>query len=683
MDTKKTYNPNQQIKDRLKEVQDRIRVMEQRKKDLAINAKCDRMDALFTPHKVSLDNPNVIDDINSGYYTNFEYENKQLLLGEDKRKSKPLAFEKITTAIASLIKEIPKAKARPFKEEYRDLNAMVEANYYENWEANRLVKQLKRFTFDLAKYGIAYGRRYYKKTYRTIRNKEVGLDGSVKETKQLSTLVDDVLWESINPRWVLLDDACMGPYNANDEAIIEYLDENTFKSRFPVELYPEAQYVKPGQSREILIDSTGQRRIKLKTLTGDLKDKIQVLTYQNLLKDSEEIIANGVYLEEHILPGHTLSIFGAKWIDDKEDYDGIGVGQIVELYQPLVDDILNSSNERLRQLVRPVRVMGNDVKVANDEDFIWKSGAEMRVEGDLNQVKWDRPPVTSNAELNERTLLDEEIDISTFIPKALGGLDVSETAYQAAQNREAALKKLSLPLDNIKDALEDDANIAFRLFKEVYSQPIETKILTPDNNEDFMMAQSEMAKNPDDDRFVAMEDGSIAYRKFREKELPLVKELKEENGKLIDTGKVVEVDEKEFWEMIPEHFNWEGYINIEPMSFLPTSEMLDIEQKKDRANFLLNIPDTDEIGNPVLKDENGLPYRINKVQAVKDYVDATKANPDKYVVQITEQSQVAGDMQNSSESEDLTPKEQVGLSRPEVESEMSSNQIINRVENKL
>jgi len=659
-----SYNPSPEVEKQLKWISNRLKVMEKKKKDLGINRKCNRMDRLFTPHFVTLNGEQDFDD--NEIYTNFNLAGEKMLkvIGIQRRKSKPLAFEKITTAVASLIKQPPNPIARAFSEKYKPLNKLVEKTYYENFKANRLIKELKTFTYHLAKYGIAYGFRHIKKDWKIVHT-PIGKDdkGVIQYKKERIYKTNEVIFTVINPHFVLLDDGCSNPSNANDIAIINYYDEEGFKSAFPEEVYPDAKYVKINKGN--LIEDLEGSKVKNKTMTGDFKSKIQVITYQNENKDLEVKIANGIQLDSHPLQGHKLGLWGAKWVEDGDDYGGIGVGDIIDIYQPICDDILNNSNERLRQLVRPVRVLGNDVHISNDEDFIWESGSEMKVDGDISQIKWDRPPVTTSAEIQEREMMSEEIDIATFVPKALGGMDVSDTAYQAAQNREAALKKLSLPLDNIKDALVDDANIAFRLFKELYSEPEETYYLAP-GMEEFNEVQQFLLQNPNDERFVKMPDNTIARRKFKELELPLTKELKLAGDKYVDTGNIIESNTKDFWEMIPEHFNWEGYIDIEPMSFLPVSESLVLQEKKERAGFLLGIQDTDEMGNPILKDENGNPFRINRVQAIKDYVEATKADPDKYVVPLEQQEQVAGmNLNPLNTSTKISPQQAMGMSKPE------------------
>ena len=66
------------------------------------------------------------------------------------------------------------------------------------------------------------------------------------------------------------------------------------------------------------------------------------------------------------------------------------------------------------------------------------------------------------------------------------------------------------------------------------------------------------------------------------------------------------------------------------------------------------------------KDENGNPFRINRVQAIKDYVEATKADPDKYVVPLEQQEQVAGmNLNPLNTSTKISPQQAMGMSKPE------------------
>ena len=627
------YNPDDETRQKLKKLQARIDVLKEYKRSLNIDEKCERLENLYTPHLTPLDSSQANQNIEFDYRHATDWTTQ-----DNNRKSMPLAFEKITTAQAVLIKEDPKFFAEAGREKWKNLNRFVEKVHEENLRINHGKRELRKLVKDFALFGFAYGLRYWKRRWRFIH--DTNPDGTFFRRKDV--LADDVVLERIHPRNILLDDACTGPHDAKDGAIIMWMDEDEFKSAYPQELYPAAKYVKAGSYRYLVSDKDESLRVKTKEYNPRGRNRIEVISYRNVLNDLEEIMANGVYLEEKPLLGHVLGIVGMKWAEDRDNYDGVGLGQILEIYQPLVDDIANASNERLRQIVRPVRVMGNDVKVADDSDQKWESGAEIRLNGDINQAKWDRPPTATAGEIQQQQNLLDEIDRYTISDVLSANAD-ADTAYQDAMNREAALKKLSLPSDAINQFLTDDANTAFPIYREVYKLPEQTEMLQPGMPE-YIEALAILALNGNDERVVPMPDGTVARRYFRQRELPLAKELVNEQGNLIDTGRVVETGEREFWEFIGEHFNWEGYIHIVAGSYLPVSKAFEQQQKRDRATFLLSIPTTDEMGNPTLKDQNGKPYQINRVKALQDYVESTDAEPEQYLVPIDVQPQVSGNI---------------------------------------
>lgn len=622
----------------LKERQDRLKVMWEKKKKLRINEKCDRMDALYTPHLVTLENPNTVD-----IQTSEEFQD-DILLQEKARKSMPLAFEKITTACAVMIKEYPKAVMRATREEYKPLNLFIENVYYENFKIQKKIRVLRKHVRQKATYGIAYWREYIKKTYR----KQFYEDE--KGNQQCKWVYDifDVVGENIHPKNVILDDSCLGVKDvnkpANDCVIIKYYSENEFESVYPEDKFENSKFVKENQSWMMDDSMIGNDKDATEI---DGKAKIQVIIYENKYENLREVWANNVPIESVPLPGNELSISGGKWIDDAEDYDGIGIGQIIEIYLPLVDDIVNCSNERLRQLVRPSEDWFNGVELADESDDIdFGSGSKRKFTGNKNDIVYNTPPPRTASEAIEKEELLEEIDRATFVPRNLAGTDDAKTAYQSAQNRESALRKMAIPLESVKDTIEDCANLDLPLFKIAYSEPLETYILAK-GDEEFDEAHN-ILKNADklgyeDERVVKESDG-LARRRFREFELPLKAEI-DKAGENKPTGRIIEAEEKAFWEVIPIFFDWDGHIEIIGESFIPVSKIMEEEQDKATVMFLLGISATDDMGNPTLTDGQGVPYIIDKVRAIKDFVKINKNfDPEKYVVPMKQQNAGQGDM---------------------------------------
>lgn len=648
----------------LKERSKRFEVMVQRKEDLGINKKCDRLDDLFTPHLTTLEESDVSISSSDDFISD-------KLFSDKARKSVPLAFEKITTAIALLVKENPKIIMKAFKSKWKRWNLLLENVYYENYSIQKKQRVLRKYVYHLAKYGIGYWREYIKRTY-----KKEFLDD---ETVVWKYDIFDQVAENIHPKNIVLDNNCIGIKDvnkpANDLFIFEKLTQEEFDNKYPKEVFPKAEYVKAGD--KWIVDPKTQEKQENNTDEQTDDKKILVLTYENKFECLRETWANEIPLESVPLPGGVLSVQGDKWVENLDNYDGIGVGQILELYQPIIDDIKNASLERLRQIVRPNEDHFDGVENADEaDDVAYGSGSVRKWSGSPNDIKYNSPPPKSANEAAEEESLMTEIDSATMVPRNLGGTDDAKTAYQSAQNRESALNKLSIPLDSIKQTIEDAANLSIKLYKIIYKEPLETKLLTPvddEFNEAFAIIQDSEKRNIEDDRAVVMKTDKkgnpvqIARQQFREMELPLAMEMDEE-GK--PTGRVVESEEKDFWELIPKSFDWEGRIEVIAESFLPVSKALEDERKSALIEFLLNVPTTDDMGNPVLKDEQGMPYTINRVNVIKERIKLSRDfDPEKIVVPMNMNNANQGDIDVSdplSSRQTLTPTQAVNKSRPEV-----------------
>ena len=671
------YDYSRQERALLKKRKDGIGEMWEKKKTLGIDRKCDRMDALYTPHNTSLENPDSV-----AIQTSPQFQRDEPFI-EKSRKSTPLAFEKVTTAVATLIKENPRAVMKAWGGKYKDKNEIVKNVYYENFSINRKKYVLVKYVYHLSKYGLGYWREYIKRTYRKQHFQEEDAGGNIKNKVKWVYDINDVVGENLPVRNVLLDDNCISVKDVNrparDLAIIAYKTKDEFEAEYPEDIFPNSAFVRMGQPHMLPehYDKTENLIINNKSLS-----KIQVVIYENVFENLQETWANGVPIKSVPLPGNMLSVSGDKWVEDLDNYDGIGLGNILELYLPLVDDIVNSSLERLRLAVRPNEDWFNGIELTDESDDVpYGSNNVRKFNGSPDSIKYSDPPARSDAEVKEKEEILEEIDRVTFVPRNLGGGEAkAKTAYQESLQKEAALRKLALPLEAIKKTIEDCANLDIALYQELYTQPEETLELKP-GDEDFDEAMAIYNQDKElgislekDDRIAVNELGddgnpvSIMRRKFKTFELPLKAEIGQD-GK--PTGRIIEGEEKAFWEMTPPHFDWRGYVEIIAESFLPPSKALDDEQKKETIEFLLNVPTTDEMGRPTLIDASGKPYTIDRVKLIKERASMNRAlDPDSFVVPMLANAG-QGDM-NVPESENplqdkqiIKPKSLLGIENPE------------------
>ena len=615
-------------------LKERYDAMHKKKKDLGIDYKCNLYDRLYTPHRVLA----LKDD-------NKEFEDSHLKIDEDdsrqSNKSKPIAFEKVQTALAIMIKQNPKAAMRAYGNRWKALNEIVKRCYENNWDENRLIIELRRFVFHLAKYGIAYGRRYIKKTYKIAR---VPDEKDPKKTKK-ERVVDfyDTVWETIHPKNIILDDTASNPRDARDVFIVFSRSLQELKDRYPKEKFPRIVYIDKGSwlTKEDgnIMPQKGQ---------AETTKVYEEMIYENVKKDIKITVINGVLIsgDDDELPGNQLSVFGEKWADKDESYDGIGICQVLENYQPLIDDISNADVDLVREMVRPKLYIGSGVKISDEAEDEVKGQQIIRFEGDLNQVKWDRPTRTGDGVQMKDSLM-MEIDDATGISKDLSAGSEAKTLGQASYNRENSLRRLSLPLESIKYAIEDDANKALPLLKILNSNPISTYEI--ENPKELEEAMATLVMNPGDERFVMMPSGKLVRRKFKEIEMNIDFDT--------ETKSFSGTEASQFFEQIPSTYDWKGKINIVPMSFLGESESMEQQAALQDLNILLPIQDVDpNTGQPILLDESGNAYKINKVKLLKNYIKSRQKNPDEILIALQEQNVAAPmELKPLTNPDNLTP----------------------------
>ncbi|MBU1075821.1 MAG: hypothetical protein KKH98_00920, partial [Spirochaetes bacterium] len=261
----------------------RFEQMSINRSSLGIEQKWDMADRLYTPHKVRQNGNN-----QSIYTSSLTSKGNSSNTDDDGRESdisRPLAFEKIQTALALMIDQNPKAALRSYLKKYEAIKEFVKSVYENNWDINRLLIELKAFIFNLAKYGNAFGRRYYKKTFRT--DHQIDEQGNVKKSKVID--FDDVIFENLDPRQVYLDEKCSNARNARD-GFIEYMfDYDDFFDSFDEKEHPNIYFVKAG----IYLETKNSNEFKVGAFRKINTKEVQVLLYENRKRHEMHLLANG------------------------------------------------------------------------------------------------------------------------------------------------------------------------------------------------------------------------------------------------------------------------------------------------------------------------------------------------------------------------------------------------------
>ena len=211
-----------------------------------------------------------------------------------------------------------------------------------------------------------------------------------------------------------------------------------------------------------------------------------------------------------------------------------------------------------------------------------KEGGQIRVEPGIGKkvldpkgITWVETPGPGVEAWKGIEVFKDSVDEVTGITKTLSGEVTGKTAFEVAQAKESALKRLRVPLDNIADALEDEAYITIDLIESLYSIPEVIKIAEPDLVESYLKEiQSDV------ELYERNEEGEFSAKVFREVQLGLDTDK---------AGNFIENDKNKFFRLKPKTLKWEGIIDVKPQSVLVVSKELEKAMDLEFTNLLVPL----------------------------------------------------------------------------------------------
>ena len=172
-------------------------------------------------------------------------------------------------------------------------------------------------------------------------------------------------------------------------------------------------------------------------------------------------------------------------------------------------------------------------------------------------------------------MLQKQVDNTSGITDPLMGTITGKTAFEIAQAKEAALKRLKTPLENITDALDNEAYITISLAQMLYSVPEIYTVTDPALIEAYLQEV-----NGDPDLFGRDDEGNFQAKV--PPEFPL--NLEEDKD-----GNLAETEETKFFRVKPKFLEWEGIINVEAQSVLTPSKQVDKALDLEMYNMLIPL----------------------------------------------------------------------------------------------
>lgn len=507
--------------------------------------------------------------------------------------SEPTLLAKIQTALSIIVDRNPQGVLTALQKKFEPRTALAQSLWKRNWEVSGSKDQLKLFTFNLAKYGWAVGRTYprivkYDKKVLTELDTEHP-ENNKYETKEL-VWYNDVAKQNMDPFRTWIDEMTR-PYDtySTNEVYFE-LDFSYDAAKVEFGHYENFKFVKPGMRVE--------PDTEVETEDDENKDRQDIVTigfFESRLKDRLCITVPSANIPLHTCPlpnddGY-LSLWHAMWVlrDAKSPY-GISLWQIIKQNKRLYDKMQNMTMDQLvLSIMKMMFYTGSATTQGDGTIRIVPGKMQQIINGEMKFLEVPGPGQQAWEGLKWlRGLQDDASGVTPTLEGAVNGNTLGEILHA----KEAALKRLKVPLENISWAIEQDAYVALSWMKQIYSTP-EVKYFA-DINE--LMAYEKEHGIQSQELF---QEASTPTEEVGPDGMPI-----EQPGQLVGSylpqlslhmedreGKLVESKKSRFFQVgkdIPvEYLDWRGIFKVTPKSILAPSEELDKQRKMEVFNIVV------------------------------------------------------------------------------------------------
>lgn len=521
-------------------------------------------------------------------------------------------YIKIQTALAILIDQNPTGVFTATTKQYEATNELIKQLYQRSWEFAKSRPQLKLFVFNLAKYGWACARTYPRKITRKVKAiteyNEDEPDKSKYEEKEV-TVYNDIYRENLDVRNVWIDDQAEpnNSFSVNDWCWRKVYDIDEFKEEFKG--YKGIEDVSPSGVLDEVINGQNLNKTKSSVKTGR---QIEVYFYENLRKDIFCVLAGGKDGTPIILDplpisdsqgNKKLSLWQTYWtLRHARSPYGIGIYEAIRYDNAFLDRVRNMTMDQLTLSIYKMFFYQGTQSLTETGDITISPGVGKQTL-DPKNINFLQVPGPGQDAYTGIEMFQKSVDEVSGITDPLLGQVTGKTAFELAQAKESALKRMKEPLDNILEALNLEGYITVSLIQLLYSIPETYEISDKTLIEDYLQ---EVQSDPD--LYERDEQGNFTAKVYRE--FPLNLEKDEENN-------LIETSQTKFFRVKPKLLMWEGIINIKSQSILTPSKQIDKALELEMYNVL--IPLLAPAPSPTGQDTKPLTYSKIAKNVVKLY----------------------------------------------------------------
>lgn len=501
--------------------------------------------------------------------------------------SDPMLLTKIQTAFSIIIDRSPEAELTALLKKYQKTSDLANSLWKRNWDISGSKEVLKLFVFNLAKYGVAYGRSYpkvikYPKKILTQVDTE-NPENNVYEEKEL-VWYNDICKQNLNPWRTWLDEQSQ-PYDrfSTNEEYFE-LDYSYDQAKIEFGMYPDFECI--GKSAKMDYNEDSAKTKEKEDGDKQRQDIITIGFLENRLKDLYCIYvpSKDIVLYEGPLPNDDglLQVWHTMWIlRSATRPDGVSLWEIIKQDKQLYDKMINMTMDQLvLSIYKMFFYTGTAQNVGDGEIKIQPGKGTQIING---KVDWLEVPGPGKDAFEGLKYVKSKIDDNSGITPTLEGEVTGKTLGEVLHAKEASLKRIKTPLENIAWAIEQDAYLTLSWMSQTYSIP-EVKEFADET--EMLAFEEEWGIQRDMATQLTNDAGDITG--LQATYLPqLSLHLEDRDGQLYESK-----DSKFFQigkEIKPEQLKWRGIIKVIPKSVMGQSVEVERQMKDEMFNKLVPL----------------------------------------------------------------------------------------------
>lgn len=384
------------------------------------------------------------------------------------RSAEPLAFSKILVAASAIAANIPdgetystnKIKARAYKELWKRSMEVPEMNAQMTVQTS---------TQNIFTYGWAAWRIYPKLDV---------VDKTINGNKTKKIIFDDVYREPLDPRRTWLGLSYKPTHNVNRPEVLWEIDV----TKEEYEKLKKRQGKRSKESASVSIESQNEDPENSTT-------KVTLTFYENPADNRYIIASDNICFYDGEMPNDEVYgsvVVGHCFIANPKNPYTVGLYEMIRGNAAIYNYINSVNAEQVVAEIEPLLFASG---ITGNGDLTYKRGAN-RINQLPNGAKLEKILTTGNVTLgiNYANAQKQDIEENTGVNNIVSGSSSETTLGATVILKEAALNRLIIPRNSLKQMLENDACIYFSWLEQDQVNPREFIFANEDQVKAFVLA---------------------------------------------------------------------------------------------------------------------------------------------------------------------------------------------------